>query len=344
MTLPKNPIARLVRLAFISLLSLVATSGGYVWWYLLSIEQLSIDDRLRTVPSDAGSTAADPISTLVNAANKHDVLLLGEEHRNFLQARRLVTLLEAVEASTPGRIGLIGLEVFSRYQDRIDMFLQSGDEQLLRNTPDEEALRGHKGEEEITKNFLEIYRTVRAINGQRKNLPPIRIIAMDSAPAEATFRTWWRSSGKLERSRWVVSRDEAMADRIEKALLDVKSARQMAIIFVGSAHIQRSGKVILGIPPAKIEVEWFGTRIAKKFDLLAINLNDPHNDCVDVIEAWMLNQRNEAASETLIDLRRDSLGRVAAFRCNDEFPLPFQFVPRLYVARDHYDLYWHYKK
>ena len=336
---------KIFRIGFAGVAVLLALAGAYATWcylYMQDVRMLPLATRMATVGKDAGLGVTQPVQTLVANLPDFDVLVLGEEHREDRHAAALIAVMMESERVFPWKLGLLGLEVFGRYQALIDAFLATGDEGPLLESPGQEALRGQKGDPRIIASFLRILHAVRIINSGRTPKTAMKVMAMDHAPNEELFRGWWDRANIIDRLQWVMGRDGAMAATLMPQIESLKAEGRYSLIFVGTAHVQGSGKTVVGPPLLAQSVTWLATRLGANSRVLTVNQNDPANDCDDVIEAFLKARGDKAA--TLIDLRTDSLGDVLTMRCAEEFPppLPFRFEPVNYKARDHYNFYWYY--
>jgi hypothetical protein len=291
--------------------------------------------EVKVLPFNRNSEIVD---RLLEDSERQSIVLLGEEHREPRHSQMFVAYLRAMENLAPGRVKMVGLEVFDKYQIAIDQFLKDCDFSYLNATPDREALRGHKGDD-VARNFLAVYASICEINRSRKG-SGIKIIAMDHAPdSQMTFREWQDSHSMPELLGWAIGRDSYMNKNIVRFLSNDPS--DLSIVFVGSAHIQRSGVMQITTPSGSVDVSWLGTRLSRTFEILSIYQNDPANDCVDRIEKSLAGTE-EGVFARRFDLRKDALGYIEAFRCEEELPVPYQFIPANYRARDHYDLYLYF--
>lgn len=270
------------------------------------------------------------------------ILLFGEEHRNVEHARNFTLALRAAELERPGRVGLVALEIYDVYQERIDRFLQDGDEKELGGTPEDEILRGHKDSWKTIAAFRDLLLELRRIRKARGLAgSPMKVLAIDHKPDPALSLNQWRKKvSKLEFVLWVLGRDEFMFKTIEPVLREVLERQQTALVLIGSAHAQRSGRMIVKAGDEEIPVIFLATRLEERFPgTRTIAQNDPSNECVDLIE-----RKAGRAATRLIDLRSSLLGALENFRCQDELPLPHRFEPAPYRAKDHYDYYWFYSR
>lgn len=285
--------------------------------------------------------AQTPLEVLAEKSAGVHYLLLGEEHKNYAQARDLVALLQKLEGEFPGRVSVVALEVFSKYQNKIDAYLASGNETEL-VVEGNEILRGYKNDDVISKNFLDIFRTVYALNKNRA-ASPIRIVAMDLAPDKnLTLSAWQKKVGNILFAHWVLSRDAAMYNAVAPSIAQATQHDKLVIAFVGSAHIQKAGNIEVLLPDGPRKMHPLGRLLKARFNGLHVNQNDPNNGCVDAIEQRLLSANSSAV---VIDLNSSELGELRRFRCANEFePFSGRFVPEDYSARDHYDLYSFYPR
>jgi len=131
------------------------------------------------------------LSSLKDIVISSDVVLIGEDHNNPLHAKIFCDLLKIIEKGNPNRLGLVALEIYSDYQKDIDRYLETGDIEILENTPDKEALRGHKKSAEIVNNFRNIFQTIYKINLHRKKPERIHVVTMDKKPdTQLTLLQW----------------------------------------------------------------------------------------------------------------------------------------------------------
>lgn len=276
------------------------------------------------------------LNYLIQEIKKSEIVLIGEEHQNPQHAKMFISLLERLEKTYPDLINVIGLEIFDIYQSNIDRYLASGNENYLIETPDSEAIRGHRKNEQIKENFLEIFRHIFKINSRRSIENKIKVVAVDNKPdPNMTWRDWVQKHSLEDLIRWGATRDENMFDLFKPVLHSLRQSKKLAIIFIGSGHIQKSGSIKL---ENGINIKWLGTRLREEFsNILSVNQNDPSNDCIDLFEI-KLKQKNNI----LLNLQNSSWGNLKNFRCKNEFPISYEFLPENYLAKDHYDFYWYY--
>jgi hypothetical protein len=158
--------------------------------------------------------------------------------------------------------------------------------------------------------------------------------------------------------RWALGRDAYMLATLAPHLRAAEAGKRLGFVFVGAAHGQRSGSLLVpkvGGPDAAearpLEVRFLGRRLAEEgVDLVAVDGNDPGDPgdgpgCRDGVETALVATRaGRAALEPVtIDLRTSPLG--ATERNRDaclEGPfvrLKAKYVPEGYRARDHFDFF-----
>jgi hypothetical protein len=323
------------------------------------ILMLGCSSSRQSVDFGAGSTGSGNVASFyVEALHQNDILVLGESHRNLRIVKNFNQILKDFEDKYPGQLGLVGLEVFSVYQPEVERFLETDGpeaDDILINTPDREALRGTRDElgpdgrkNIVSPLFLDVYKTIKAINSKRASANKIRIIAVDRHPPEdTTFRDYQKNhweDGKL--AEWGAGRDEHMFEQLQGPLRTLPNGMS-AVIYIGSAHAQHSGMEIVTIPKGvdikgPLRIKWLATRLVEGFpDAKVVSAEQiaPGNALCEDIEAKL---SADGLSEPMaFDLRSSPLGEMVDFRCK-EFPIDrstVAFDPPEYKAKEHFDFY-----
>jgi hypothetical protein len=285
-------------------------------------------------------TPTEDERALLAAIADADVVFVAEEHQSAEHARRFVRLLRLIEERQPGRLGLVGLEVYDLHQPVLDAFITTGELWRLKATPDQEALRGQRGDPAIIQSFSEVYQALHALSRDRTT-GRIKLVAVDRRPsADLPIRAWRAQHSRAEFARWMFTRDASMEETLAAHLPGLIASKQLAVVFIGGAHVQKRGSVRVQLESGTVDVHFLAERIHRRFPrTLVIAQNDPSNTCIDGIERAL--QKRSAPEPVLIDLRMDPLGKLANIRCADELDYPATRTPENYEARDHFDFYWY---
>lgn len=177
--------------------------------------------------SDARSpTPVEPLATILDAFQMHDVVALTDPHGNVQMQTLLLSLIRDPRFSTI--VSDIVIETASsRYQDAIDRFVRGEDvpRDVLRR-----AWEDHTVANSIGVQADELLSAVRAVNASLTNAKKLRVIAGDP-PID-----WDNVMSREDHRRWIELRDTYPADLIRRQVLD---RGRRALVIYGQGHLQR---------------------------------------------------------------------------------------------------------
>ncbi len=276
-----------------------------------------------------------------------NLVFFGENHLNPLYGRIFQSFLTYVEQQIPEHVGVIGLEIPSLYQKRIDSFLESGDERILFNhksDPDAEILRGHLGQES-KQAMLDLFRSVRALNAKRSPNRKMRIVALDQRPAtNESYRSWLKHNfASPAYFEWAMQREKHMWNILQSALKSAQSQNQMVFVWTEAEHAQKSGAWQITHATGKkiLDIKWLATSATengqKVTSVLFSKLSD---ECPDKIQHLLKEQAS--VHPRLLDLQNTEFGNITDFQCSQPFfkGLDVEFMPKNNAAKSLFDFYW----
>lgn len=258
----------------------------------------------------------------------------------------VIRFADEVEAKKSGFLTVVGIQVFDKYQAKIDKYMSSGDFGFLTDKsedPDLEVLGGHLGSAAIA-GHTRVFQKIIAMNKLRKEGNKIRIVAMDMAPdSKMSLRQWKQAKSEKEIRAWELGRDEYMYKKMSPIIKTEAGKVKFTALFAMPMHVIRQGIIRFQFPretPAQLDVTPLASRLARDFgsDFYAIHTNNPEDACVDKVEAKMM--ADGISEVTNFELKETGYGSIDSFHCSKEYGKHLYFYsPGPYYAKDHYDNY-----
>jgi hypothetical protein len=172
------------------------------------------------------ATPSDPISTILDAFNTHEIVTLTDPHGNVQVQAFILELIR--DPRFRQAVNDVVIETASaRYQDAIDRYIRGDDvpRSWLRKAWEDHTVANSLGIQ-----AEEVIDAVRTINASAEETGRLRIIAGDP-PID-----WDNIISPRDHSRWIELRDSYPADLIRRQVLD---RGRRALVIYGQGHLQR---------------------------------------------------------------------------------------------------------
>lgn len=254
---PRMSVGRTARVAVVALVLIVAVAA---------VLEMRSSAAERALFPHVQSEHVDPVELIGTAGRRHRLVFLGDV-RGAAAPKRLAA--RAVEALV-GQAGLdaLVLEVPADEQPYLDQYFltEPEDATILLGRP--RAIREAEG---VSRDYLELYRTVWRVNQELGADRAIRVIAADvptwpPGPALSPHR-----AGEL-----FGERDAFMAARIDSLLLG-RSSRARALFFMDGLHGLSGGAALQAGGTGLVEITWLAERLRARYprDVYAIAVDAP---------------------------------------------------------------------
>ncbi len=254
---PRMSVGRTARVAVVALVLIVAVAA---------VLEMRSSGAERALFAYARAEHIEPEELIATAGRRHRLLFLGDV-RGAAAPKRLAA--RAVTAlGEQGGLDALVLEVPADEQPYLDQYLLTDPEDPTILLARPRAIREAEG---VSRDYLELYRTVWRMNRELGPDRAIRVIAADLPawpPARALSP---HRAGELYGER-----DAFMEARVDSLLLG-RSSRARALFFLDGLHGLRGGAALQAGGTGLVEITWLAERLRARYprDVYTIAVDAP---------------------------------------------------------------------
>jgi len=242
---PRVGVGRTARISVVALVVILAVAAF--------LEMRGGGTAERSLMPYAEVAAVEPADLIATAGRRHRLVLLADVP-GAAAPKRLAARAVQVLVETSGIDALV-VDVPADEQPFLDRYFltQPEDASILISRP--RAVREAEG---VSRDYLELYRTVWRANEALGPDRAIRVIAAD-------LPDWPPPPGTAPHRAAVVfgQRDAFMAERVDSLVL--QNSRARALFFVDGLHVLRGGAALQSGGTGLVEITWLAQRLEQRF-------------------------------------------------------------------------------
>ncbi len=243
---PRVGVGRTARISVVALVVILAVAAV--------LEMRGGGTAERSLMPYAESAAVEPADLIATAGRRHRLVLLADVPGAALP-KRLAARAVQVLVETSGIDALV-VDVPADEQPFLDRYFLTvpEDPSILISRP--RAVREAEG---VSRDYLELYRTVWRANAALGPDRAIRVIAAD-------MPDWPPRPGTAPHRAAAVfgQRDAFMAERVDSLLLG-RNSRVRALFFMSGLHVLRGGAALQSGGSGLVEITWLAQRLAQRY-------------------------------------------------------------------------------